>query len=432
MKLYRITILALLAVSPHTVAYAQASDDFEDLKQRADAALAELDEARRDEQATSLPEQQDIENESLASEEQSDNLPSVTNQANVDAILDDGPATEHHSVEIEPDSGNNWNLGQPVTAADVPEDEAQLIAQEVEQLRAEIEATQEDLEDLSEATTYLHQEDETSRLQQVARLRRVRAEYRYQLALLILEAALLQSRQDQWAMQQRRILARRHAWYRDARHHASWRLEKRRRIIRDRQARQNERRRVARHARIQQRRRAARHARIQQRRRVARIQQRRRVARHARIQQRRRVARHARIQQRRRVARNARIQQRRRAARNARIQQRRRAAKIGRTQARRDTARNSRARQGYRATPNTGSQRRGQAHRDRTLRRVVRSAPGASMRNLKRGHQALRRHASKRLKSERRLSRNLKRNTRSKKAQRRKGKNRFPRLRRDS
>ena len=71
-------------------------------------------------------------------------------------------------------------------------------------------------------------------------------------------------------------------------------------------------------------------------------------------------------------------------------------------------------------------------HRDRTLRRVVRSAPGASMRNLKRGHQALRRHASKRLKSERRLSRNLKRNTRSKKAQRRKGKNRFPRLRRDS
>ena len=33
--------------------------------------------------------------------------------------------------------------GQPVTAADVPEDEAQLIAQEVEQLRAEIEATQE-------------------------------------------------------------------------------------------------------------------------------------------------------------------------------------------------------------------------------------------------------------------------------------------------
>ena len=90
-------------------------------------------------------------------------------------------------------------------------------------------------------------------------------------------------------MQQRRILARRHAWYRDARHHASWRLEKRRRIIRDRQARQNERRRVARHARIQQRRRAARHARIQQR---------RRVARNARIQQRRRVARNARIQQR--------------------------------------------------------------------------------------------------------------------------------------
>ena len=51
MKLYRITILALLAVSPHTVAYAQASDDF-GLKQRADAALAELDEARRDGGAT--------------------------------------------------------------------------------------------------------------------------------------------------------------------------------------------------------------------------------------------------------------------------------------------------------------------------------------------------------------------------------------------
>ena len=38
-----------------------------------------------------------------------------------------------------PDSGNNWNLGQPVTAAGVPEDEATCRA-EVEQLRAEIEA----------------------------------------------------------------------------------------------------------------------------------------------------------------------------------------------------------------------------------------------------------------------------------------------------
>ena len=83
----------------------------------------------------------------------------------------------------------------------------------------------------------------------------MRAEYRYQLALLILEAALLQSRQDQWPCSNAEY------WPVDmpgidARHHASWRLEKRRRIIRDRQARQNERRRVARHARIQQRRRA--------------------------------------------------------------------------------------------------------------------------------------------------------------------------------
>ena len=246
---------------------------------------------------------------------------------------------------IESKTPNQWGPDDADPAIHESEDDNALIAQEVEDLKAEIDATQMQLQDLSDSALSHDMDTIERQRHEAARLRRIRAEYRYQLALLLIEAALLQSQQDNWAMQQRRILAKRHARYRNAGRVANWRLQRRRRILRDRQLRHQQRMRECRPQSSQQRRIAA----IQQRRnaaRNARIQQRRNAARNARIQQRRNAARNARIQQRRNAARNARIQQRRNAARNARIQQRRNAARNARIQQRRNAARNAQIQQG--------------------------------------------------------------------------------------
>ena len=71
MKRYSILITALLAVFAHSAASAETSADFEELKERADAALAELDEARRDEEATSPASQTDSETDMSTPAEQS-------------------------------------------------------------------------------------------------------------------------------------------------------------------------------------------------------------------------------------------------------------------------------------------------------------------------------------------------------------------------
>ncbi|MGC6415955.1 MAG: hypothetical protein ACON3Z_02440 [Bradymonadia bacterium] len=381
MKRYSILITALLAVFAHSAASAETSADFEELKERADAALAELDEARRDEEATSPASQTDSETDMSTSAEHSHQQIAAPSgdlaESSVNTTTPSGANPNGASSNVvESKSPNQWGSDDADPAIHESEDDSALIAQEVEDLKAEIDATQMQLQDLSDSALS-HDMDAIERQRhEAARLRRIRAEYRYQLALLLIEAALLQAQQDNWAMQQRRILAKRHARYRNAGRFANWRLQQRRRILRDRQLRHQQRMRANR---------------------AARIQQRRIAARSARIQQRRSAARTARIQQRRNAARNARIQQRRNAARNARVQQRHRA-------------------QG-----------------ERVMTRAVRTSLASSNKKIRRGQRALRRHNKKQVKVRYGLTRSLNSKVlRSSKKKRGGRRNRLRRSRRDS